>query len=1024
MEAIHTKEINELYSEYNSNENGLTNEQVEVNRKNYGINKLQERKPKKWYHFFFEQYKDLLMITLIVAALISLVVSAFPQENSGGSSLGWGEALTTINGWENFILIMVITVINAILGMAQSLKAQKSLNALKKLSAPKAKVIRGGQSIIVDSNDLVVGDIVILEAGDVAPADGRIIDCFSLKVNESSLTGEATVVMKNNAIMTDVHAGIGDKLNCVFSGCQVVYGRCKYIVTAVGSDTEIGKINTLLNETEAKKTPLQVNLDRLAKFLVYIILGVCLVLFVVNMFKMVNASSNQYLTIFGDSLNFAIALAVAVIPEALSSIVTIVLAISTKRLSKQGAIVKELKAVEGLGSVSIICSDKTGTLTQNKMTVTNWYSNENLLDLSQPYEYSSSNINIPELAVLCSDAKVVNNVAIGDPTETCLIDYYNKTSDAEKLRKTCHRISELPFDSERMMMSTLVKYHNKNIMVTKGAIDKVLNNITHIYINNKVRPITASDLSKINHINAQFASEGKRVLCFAFKEMNKQKLDFSDEKGLTFVGLVSMIDPPRVETIAAIKECKQAGIRPIMITGDHKDTAVAIAKQIGIFNEGDLSLSGRELKELSEDELALNVAKYSVYARVSPEDKIKIVRAWQKQNMIVSMTGDGVNDAPSLKEANIGVAMGITGTEVSKEAASMILTDDNFATIVSAIKSGRNVYNNIKNAIKFLLTGSIATIIATAILLIFSLALDIPYVPFSTIQLLFLNLVTDSWPAMALGLESYKQEVINEKPRKADEFFITPKFAKKVLLDACLISVVTLVSFFVTFYASGNPDQNFLFDQASGIAFMTLAFCRLWHSFNCRMDKHVLWTKEFFTNQWVFGAFLLSLMLIVLIYYTPGMNYVFMHANQQLVSSSAPITPDYTNYGIWVACGFASFTFWIYQLNQMVIDLKKARATKKAKGLNQYLALIKPKMSKKELNVLKTLYKAGHKGLNIDQINALINDSNNLSLINALIEEELVVCYQQEATLVYCITPAIQAYLTTNMSYAHGYQSY
>ncbi len=1002
MKNVHVETIDNLYKEYESSTNGLTPAQVEINRRNYGINKLQEKKPKKWYHFFIEQYKDLLMITLLVASLVSLIVSAFPQHG-----YQWGQMLTTIEGWENFILIVVITVINAILGMIQALKAQKSLESLKKLSSPKAKVIRGNQSLVVNSEDLVVGDIVIVEAGDIAPADGRIIDCFSLKVNESSLTGEATVVLKNNNPLDDPHLGIGDRLNCIYSGCLVVYGRAKFIVTAVGSNTEIGKISTLLNETKTKKTPLQVNLDRLAKFLVYIILAVCLVLFVVNMIKMKDPSLNKWET-FGDSINFSIALAVAVIPEALSSIVTIVLSISTKRLAKQNAIVKELKAVEGLGSVSIICSDKTGTLTQNKMTVIDLYTDETLINQDMQFNYQTNKINLPELAVLCSDAKVVNNTIIGDPTESCLIDYYNKHSDSEQLRSSCKRISELPFDSERMMMSTLVQYQNKKFMITKGAIDQVLSKITHIYLNGEVRKINDNDITKINTINRQFASEGKRVLCFAFKEMQQDKLQFNDESNLIFIGLISMIDPPRVETIQAIKECKVAGIRPIMITGDHPETAVAIAKQIGIFNEGDLSLSGRELKEISEEELTLNIAKYSVYARVSPEDKIKIVRAWQKHNMIVSMTGDGVNDAPSLKEANIGVAMGITGTEVSKDAASMILTDDNFATIITAIKSGRNVYNNIKSAIKFLLTGSLATILATAVLLIFSLIIGINYVPFNTIQLLFLNLVTDSWPAIALGLESYKNDVIYEKPRKANEFFITPKFMKHVVLDALLISGVVIVSFFFTYYTKVSGivinDTDQLFDQASGIAFLTLAFCRLFHSFNCRMNKPVLFSKEFFSNQWIFGSFLISAVLLLIVYYVPGVNSVFMHSSPWIRDKE--ITPYFKDYGVWVAFGFASFVLWIYQFVALIkVSIQKQVVSHNKRQL--IAKFINDDLNKNAYRIIQVL--ASSSALSLTEIDNAMNKQNNLFDLNTLVSYEYVIAYQKDNHMVYQLNPSLSA---------------
>lgn len=1010
--TYHHQKIEELYQQFNTSKNGLVNDQNIINnRQLYGANKLINKKPKKWYHFFFAQYKDLLMITLLIASVVSLLVSIIPQEN-----YGVGGMLKTFEGWENFVLIVLVTIVNAFLGMVQSLKAQKSLEGLKKLSAPKAKVMRNQQVIVIDSEDIVVGDVVLIEAGDIIPADGRIIDSFSLKVNESSLTGESMMVDKNNLIIEDKNIGIGDKLNSVFSGCLVVYGRAQFLVTAVGKNTEIGKINTLLNETKNKKTPLQNNLDKLAKFLVIVILIVCLILFIINIIKIpINHAQGQWVSIFGDSINFSVALAVAVIPEALSSIVTIVLALSTKSLSKQHAIVKELKAVEGLGSVSIICSDKTGTLTQNKMTVTNLYTNNELINAND--SINDQQLFLAELGVLCSDAKIQNNESMGDPTEVCLVEYYNRHFNSEILREKYPRIAELPFDSERMMMSTLIKYKtNENLMITKGAIDKLLNKIEYIYIDQKIRKINANDLHLINQRNKMLASEGERVLCFAFKYKKDNKLDFNDEKGLVFVGLISMIDPPRNETIQAIKECKIAGIKPIMITGDHLETAVAIAKQIGIFNENtDLALNGKQLKAMNEDELANNVTKYSVYARVSPEDKIKIVRAWQKQNMIVSMTGDGVNDAPALKEANIGIAMGITGTEVSKEASSMILTDDNFATIVTAIKSGRNVYNNIKSAIRFLLTGSLSTIIATTVFIIFSLCINVNYVPFAAIQLLFLNLLTDSWPAIALGLEAYRKNVIYEKPRKADEFFINKKFLLKILLDSLLMSGIVILSFVFTYYSLGHGEYNIgtnltyneiLYDQAAGIAFLTLAFSRLFHAFNCRYNHAILFNKELFSNKWVIASLIWGTCLIAFIYYTPAVNDLFMHVSISMKKNE--IVPLYKNYAIWVAMLYGLLVFLFYQIIQKIVDLIK-NYHNSIKPIKKIISKLK-NVNRNEANILFLLQK--EEKLTLSELKIALNQKKYLlSYIFQLQEKAYLQAKTENNAIFYYLNPKLTSFL-------------
>ncbi|MGL4951738.1 MAG: cation-translocating P-type ATPase, partial [Mycoplasma sp.] len=710
--VFHTKEIDTIQKELVTDiKIGLSDKQVTSNLEKYGPNRLTSKKEKNIARIFFDQYKDILMIVLLVSALISVIVGIFPMDG-----VNWGLSLTEVSGWENFILITSVTIINAILGTVQVVKSRKSMDGLKKLSQPKSKVIRNGISQILETTDLVVGDLIIVEAGDFVPADARLVSANNLKVNESSLTGESDSVFKNIDTLKEKLLPIGDRFNMIFSGCLVTNGRGMAIVTSVGTNSEIGKINSLLNETEEQKTPLQVNLDKLAKVLMIAVLIITLVLFVLNISKLafldvVDLQSG--LKIFTETLNFSIALAVAVIPEALSSIVTIVLSISTKKMAQKNAIIKELKAVEGLGSVSVICSDKTGTLTQNKMTVTDYYINNAPYELAIENSNDDSHSKLLQYAVLSSDAKIDKEHVIGDPTEIALVQsLHDWNINSNELHDKYPRVHELPFDSERMMMSTLIKHDTHNIMLTKGAIDSILPKITKILINGETRDISDEDINLINEANINFSSKGKRVLTFCYKHIDNNEIFHEDENDLIFVGLIAMIDPPRPEVLEAIKECYISGIRVVMITGDHDRTAKAIGEQIGIFNpETDWAMSGLDLSKTTDLELSANVERYSIYSRVSPEDKIKIVRAWQSKDKIISMTGDGVNDAPALKQANIGVAMGITGTEVSKDAASIILADDNFATIITAVKFGRSIYNNIKGAIRFLLTGNIATVI-------------------------------------------------------------------------------------------------------------------------------------------------------------------------------------------------------------------------------------------------------------------------------------------------------------------------
>lgn len=708
----------EIAKELNTDlKQGLSAKEAQEKLAQVGPNALVEGKKKSTFQVFLEQFKDLMVIILIIAAIISAFTGSL----------------------ESTLVIIVVLILNAILGTVQHVKAEKSLESLKSLSAPTAKVLRNGQKMEIEAKDLVPGDILLLEAGDLVTADGRILENYSLQVNESSLTGESTNVDKLDTDF-EKEVPLADRVNMVYSSSLVTYGRATVVVTATGMQTEIGKIASLMNETKERRTPLQVSLDQFSSRLATAILILCAVIFGIQMWR------GQPLL---DSLLFAVALAVAAIPEALSSIVTIVQAMGTQKMAKENAIIKNLAAVESLGSVSVICSDKTGTLTQNKMTVEDIYIGgkvlkPNELDLSnQLHRYLLYDV------VLNNDASLAEDKAIGDPTESALLEMYRQVPgidlgngvlglSEQELREHSKRLEEVPFDSDRKLMSTKHLIHTVPTIFVKGAIDVLLKRCVNIRFGDEIRPMTEEDRKEILAQNNYFSENGLRVLAFAYKESDEE-LSTEAEDGLTFIGLVSEMDPPREESVAAVARAKEAGIRTVMITGDHKVTAVAIAKKIGIFNEGDMALTGLELDALSDEELDQNIEKISVYARVSPENKIRIVNAWQRKDRIVSMTGDGVNDAPALKKADVGVAMGITGTEVSKDAASMILADDNFATIIKAVANGRTVYENIKNAIGYLLSGNLSAIITV----LFASLAGLP-VPFVAVQLLFINLVTDS----------------------------------------------------------------------------------------------------------------------------------------------------------------------------------------------------------------------------------------------------------------------------------------
>ena len=836
MKEVYQQTKQELYETYGSADGHSKDKASELLLK-YGENVLEEKGKKSVFRIFLEQFADLLVIILIAAAVISMV--------SGNV--------------ESTLVIFAVIILNAVLGTVQYVKAEKSLDSLKELSAPKAKVLREGIKTEIASKEIVPGDVLLLEAGDMIVADGRIIENYSLQVNESSLTGESTNVDKKDEEITG-EAALGDRCNMVFSGSLVTYGRASVLVTATGMNTEMGKIATLMNDTKDKKTPLQVSLDDFSKKLAIAIMIISAIVFLLRIWQ-----KEPVL----DSLMFAVALAVAAIPEALSSIVTIVQAMGTRKMAADNAIIKDLKAVESLGCVSVICSDKTGTLTQNKMTVKEVYIDGKCmlpedLDLkSRLHRY------FLYIAILNNDSNINNGKDIGDPTETCLLNMARKAglveagATEEDIRSMMPRMEEIPFDSDRKLMSTKYRVHGVPTVLTKGAVDVLLDRIENIATEDGVRPITQEDREKIIKQTQIFSENGLRVLAFAYRECEEDDvLSVENECGYTFSGLVAMIDPPREESIEAVADAISAGIKPVMITGDHKVTATAIARQIGIYHDGDMAVTGQELDKMSDDELDSVLADISVYARVSPENKIRIVDAWQRKGNIVAMTGDGVNDAPALKKADIGVAMGITGTEVSKDASAMILADDNFATIIKAVLNGRNVYRNIMNAIQFLLSGNMAAILV--VLFCSFMALDTPFEP---VHLLFINLLTDSLPALAIGMEPSDKQLLKNKPRDPKAGMLTKNFSLRLLGYGLLIAVVTQTAYYIGLEISPMA--------ASTMAFATLTLARLFHGFTCRSEFSIFKIK-FTSNMWSVAAFATGVLLLAFVLFVPFMQGLFM----------------------------------------------------------------------------------------------------------------------------------------------------
>lgn len=851
----------ELLQELNSSMNGLTAEEAKKRLEQYGYNKLQEGKRKGVLQVFAEQFADLLVVILIIAAIIS--------------------ALT--GGVEGTIVILAVLILNAILGTVQHFKAQKSLDSLKAMAAPNARVIRDGQKMEVPAAELVPGDILLLEAGDVTAADGRVLQNFSLQVSESALTGESENVNKIDTPIDQDELPLGDRLNMVYSSSLVSYGRAVVLVTGTGMQTEIGKIADLMESAQEKATPLQRSLDDFSKKLSIIIMVICAIVFGLGVWRNMGLA---------ESLMFAVALAVAAIPEALSSIVTIGLAIGTQKMAKENAIIKNLRAVEGLGCVSVICSDKTGTLTQNRMTVKKAYANGKVWEPEEAKGNDKAVNGLVAESVLCNDGAINGETAVGDPTETALLSFCRTIGgDENKVREEFPRLQEIPFDSDRKLMSTLHFRNNRYEMLIKGAPDVLLARCTSVEQNGEVLPLTDEIRSAIVDQNRDFSSQGLRVLAFAKKVLSENRpLTLEDETDLIFTGLIAMMDPPRVESAPAVADCRRAGIRPVMITGDHKITASAIAREIGILQDGDRAVEGSELEKMTDEELRNEVEHISVYARVSPEHKIRIVRAWQDRGHVAAMTGDGVNDAPALKQADIGIAMGITGTEVSKDAASMILTDDNFATIVKAVANGRNVYTNIKNSIKFLLSGNLAGILVVMITSLFGLPL-----PFTAVQLLFINLLTDSLPALAVNMEKPTGDLLNQKPRSPKEGILTKDFLQTLGIQGALIAVVTMAAFYL-----GMQINN---GMACTMAFATLCMARLFHGFNCRGSRSIFRLPS---NPYSVGAFFVGTLLLMLVLFVPALHGLFDIDNALTL----------TNIGQIVGLAFAP-TFLI-QLSRIV----------------------------------------------------------------------------------------------------------
>lgn len=842
-------------SQLQTTENGLSSSQVEQRRQQYGENKLKEQKKTPLILKFLKELSNPMIIVLLVAAVVSGITAWYSNESFTDS----------------FIILFVV-VLNAVLGVFQESKAEKAIEALKEMTAATSKVIRDGKLVVIKSSEVVVGDIIVLEAGDSVPADARLVESHSLKVEESALTGESVPSEKDEATLSG-EVGLGDRKNMVYMGTTAVYGRAKAVVVAVGMSTEMGKIADKLMQAKESKTPLQKKLGSLSKILSVIVLGICAVVFVVDVLRVVpNVTIDGLLGTF----MIAVSLAVAAIPEGLATVVTIVLSIGTTTMSKKKAVIRKLTAVETLGCTQIICSDKTGTLTQNKMTVVDCVGDANLVATGM---------------ALCSDAILGDNGAEGEPTECALVNFANDNQLPKyELEKLSPRVAELPFDSLRKMMSTLHKKEDGFVQYTKGALDEVLARCNSILVDGKAEPLTKQAKDKIMAVNKEMASKALRVLALATKSYETQpSFDSFDEveSDLTYVGLVGMIDPVRPEVKVAIGECRTAGIRPVMITGDHRDTAIAIGKELGILTDESQAITGADLEKMSDEELVANVQNYSVYARVQPEHKVRIVSAWKANGKITAMTGDGVNDAPSIKSADIGIGMGITGTDVTKNVADMVLADDNFATIVTAVKEGRKIYDNIRKAIQFLLSSNFAEVFAIFV------ATLIGFQILGPAHLLWINLMTDTFPALALGVERAENDLMQKPPRDPDEGIFAGGIGARVIYQGIMLGSLTLLSYLVGHYLESGVWAFVNSDAGMTMAFLTLSMAEVFHAFNMRSTKRSLFVQRQ-QNKWLWGAGLLSVVLTTLVIFVPFLASAFGFA-----------TTTITEYLIAIAIGFA-----------------------------------------------------------------------------------------------------------------------
>ena len=860
------KTVEEVEKELGTNkENGLSSKKVEENRAKYGLNELKEKKKESLIQKFIDQFKDFSIIVLIIAAIVSGVVGVMQGE-----------------GFTDTIIILIVVLLNAVIGVAQESKAEKSLEALKKLSAHAAKVIRNGKETAIPARELVPGDLVIIETGDYISADLRVIEAVNLKSQEASLTGESVPVEKRTDAIQETEVGVGDRKNMLFSSSLITYGRGKAIVVKTGMNTEVGKIADMINQTEDQETPLQKKLNSLGKTLGMAALTICAVIFVIGLLQG-KEIINMFMT--------AVSLAVAVIPEGLVAVSTIVLAIGVQKMVKKNAIVKKLPAVETLGSSTVICSDKTGTLTQNKMTVEKIFCN----DVTADIEKAETNEDFRKLiydCMLCNDSRVLENGEIaGDPTETALVDLALKLDYPVSIMRENPRVAEVPFDSNRKLMSTVNGKDGKYIVYTKGGLDEILRKCDSYLYKGSVRHNLSDYAEWIRTNNEHMANEALRVLAFAYKEIDHvpSKYEMENlESGLTFIGMVGMIDPPREEAKKAVEKCKHAGIKTVMITGDHKATAVAIAKKIGILENDNEALTGLELDKISDEQLAKDVRKYSVYARVSPEHKVRIVKAWQKNGEIVAMTGDGVNDSPALKTADIGCAMGKVGTEVAKEAADVILTDDNFATIVSAVEEGRRIYDNILKVIQFLLSCNVGEVIVLLLATLFAPTIgrvfgiyDISMIQvLLPIHILWINLVTDTFPALALAFDPANKDIMDRKPVKKDEGIFTKGRTFRIVYQGFMIGLLTLAAYLIGIGSTKTAIGNLTLEETKievgqTMAFTVLAFSELIHVFNIRDNKNSIFKTGILGNSILIYAVVISALLMGVILVIPQLREIF-----------------------------------------------------------------------------------------------------------------------------------------------------